>query len=222
MKVYGDKIYEQQFSTRVWGKYPSEEVIRFFMRAKKELRDSDLKALDIGCGTGACSWLMAKEGAMVTAIDGAPSGLEKVNALAREFGVDATIEVVHCDITRPKDFLNSAYDIMVDNYALYSNKEDQTLNGFREFFDLLKTGGFFLTCCFGKKTTGYGTGKQLSKNTFTDIEGKLSNGGVQSFFSRDELDQIFCNIGYRISYYENIIEDRNGELVEKHITCLSK
>ena len=181
IKVYGDKIYEQQFSTRAWGKYPSEEVIRFFMRAKKELRGSDLKALDIGCGIGACSWTMAKEGAMVTAIDGAPSGLEKVNALAREFGVNATIEVVHCDITRPKAFLNSTYDIMVDNYALYSNKEVQTLNGFREFFDLLKTGGLFLTCCFGKKTTGYGTGKQLSKNTFTNIEGKLSNGGVQSF-----------------------------------------
>ena len=128
IKVYGDKIYEQQFSTRAWGKYPSEEVIRFFVRAKKELRGSDLKALDIGCGTGACSWTMAKEGAMVTAIDGAPSGLEKVNALAREFGVNATIEV--------------------------------------------------------------------SKNTFTNIEGKLSNGGVQSFFSRDELDQIFCNVSH--------------------------
>jgi len=222
MKVYGDKIYEQQFSTRVWGKHPPEEVIRFFMRAKKELGYSDLKALDIGCGTGACSWFMAKEGAIVTGIDGAPSGIEKVNKLASEFGVKATIKVVHGDITRPKEFLNNTYDIMLDNYALYSNKEAQTVNGFRELFDLLKVGGFFLTCCFGKKTTGYGTGKKLSKNTFTNIEGKLSNGGVQSFFSRDELNHLFCNIGYRIYYYENIIEDRNGELVEKHITCLSK
>ena len=222
MNIYGDNIYEKQFSIREWGKYPSEEVIRFFMYAKGKLVSTEIKALDLGCGVGACSWFMAKEGADVTAMDGAPSGLNKVTKLSKEFSIDNGISTVHGDITKPLTFIKHKFNVILDSYALYSNIEYQTINGFKECYDLLDNDGFFLTCCFGKKTTGYGTGKQLSKNTFTNIEGKLSNGGVQSFFSRDELDQIFCNIGYRISYYENIIEDRNGELIEKHITCLSK
>ena len=223
MKIYGDKIYEHHFSTKGWGKYPSEEVIRFFMFARQKLRYPKLKALDIGCGMGACSWFMAKEGAIVTAIDGAPSGIKNVNKLAREFGVDAKMEVVHGDITKPKRFLTSTYDILVDSYALYSNPEENTINGFIEFFDLLNVGGFFLTCCFGKKTTGFGTGKQLSENTFCDIEtGCLANGGIQTFFSREELNRIFKDIGYCVSYYEHILEDKNGVMAEKYITCLTK
>ena len=31
------KIYEMQFITKEWGKYPSEEVIRFFMEKKKHI-----------------------------------------------------------------------------------------------------------------------------------------------------------------------------------------
>lgn len=73
------------------GKVP-EEVIRFFMRAREELGCFRIKALDIGCGMGACSWFMAKEGAIVTALDGAPSGIKNVNKLAKEFCIETEIE----------------------------------------------------------------------------------------------------------------------------------
>ena len=91
-----------------------------------------------------------------------------------------------------------------------------------ECYDLLENDGFFLSCCFGKNTDGFGTGKKMSENTYTNIKGVLSNGGVQSFFSKEELTSIFNGIGFNVEYYENILEDRNGELVEKHITCLTK
>ena len=72
MKNYGDKIYEKQFSAKGWGKYPSEEVIRFFMHSKDKL-GNDIRAPDIGCGMGSQAWFLLKEGAVVTAIDGAPN-----------------------------------------------------------------------------------------------------------------------------------------------------
>ena len=62
----------------------------------------------------------------------------------------------------------------------------------------------------------------MSENSYTNIKGVLSNGGVQSFFLKEELTSIFNDIGFHVEYYENILEDRNGELVEKHITCLAK
>ena len=222
MKIYGDKIYEKQFSVRGWGKYPSEEVIRFFMRSKERLDSTKIKTLDLGCGIGACTWFMAKEGAVVTAMDGAPSGLKKVKKLANEFGVDDNITIVNGDITRPRTFIESTFNIILDSYALYSNKENKTINGYKECFEILEDDGFFLTCCFGKKTDGFRAGKKISDNTYTNIKGSLSNGGVQSFFNREQLNNILIDIGYHIEYCENIIEDRNGEIIEKHITCLSK
>ena len=53
----------------------------------------------------------------------------------------------------------STLNIILDSYALYSNKENQTINGYKECFEILEDDGFFLTCCFGKKTDGFGTGK---------------------------------------------------------------
>jgi SAM-dependent methyltransferase len=224
MIIYGDQIYEDQFSVREWGKYPSEEVIRFFMRAKNKLITSgnDFNALDIGCGIGACTWFMAKEGAVVTAMDGAPSGLNKVTKLAESFGIKKNINTVHGDITKPLTFIDNKFSIILDSYALYSNIEGHTIRGYEECYELLKNDGFFLTCCFGKKTHGFGTGDKISDNTYTNVKGSLSNGGVQTFFDKEYLLRIFNEIGYRVEYYENIIEDRNGDLVEKHITCLSK
>ena len=124
MKIYGHRIYEEQFSTKGWGKYPSEEVIRFFIKAKARIKTTNPKALDIGCGIGSCTWFMAKEGASVTAIDGAPSGLKKVKKLADEFGIDNNIITVHGDITKPLTFIKSTFNIMVDSYSLYSNEEN--------------------------------------------------------------------------------------------------
>ena len=39
-----------------------------------------------------------------------------------------------------------------------------------------------------------------------------------------ELISYFKNFNYKykLEYYENILEDRNGELIEKHIACLLK
>jgi cyclopropane fatty-acyl-phospholipid synthase-like methyltransferase len=222
MKIYGDEIYERQFSTTGWGKYPPEEVIQFFMYAKKKLGPSRLNALDIGCGIGNCSWFMAKEGAIVTAMDGAPSGIGYVNTLAREFGVQDDIKVVLGDITDPKKFINSTFNIMVDNFSLYSNEEGRTFNGYREYYDILEKGGFFLTCCFGKKSSGYDNGTRLSKNTYTNIKGLFSKGGTQSFFVKIELMRLFKDIGYFVDYYSNKVEIRNGQFIEKHITCLRK
>jgi precorrin-6B methylase 2 len=114
MHVFGDPVWENIFSSRPWGKYPPEETIRFFLRAKEKINRKPIYVLDIGCGVGASSWMMAKEGGKVTAFDGAPSGLSLVNINAKEFGVLDEIETVLGDITIPSVYLTQIFDIMVD------------------------------------------------------------------------------------------------------------
>jgi cyclopropane fatty-acyl-phospholipid synthase-like methyltransferase len=223
MTIFGDPIWERVISTQGWGKYPAEEVIRFFIKTKKMMGTENPAVLDIGCGIGACSWFMAKEGGKVTAFDGAPSALGQVKQLAERFGASGEIKTVLGDIAAPKRYFNQLFDIMLDNYSLCTNSYGRIIDAFSDYFTLLGSGGFLLTNCFGKKTTGYGSGTDLGNDTFTDMtEGALSNRGMNTFFDRVELNRIFAEIGFGIEYVENLVEERNGIIVERQVTCLRK
>lgn len=224
MQQFGDKIWEELFATQGWGKYPPEEVIRFFVRAKKDLNKPVIKALDIGCGMGACTWFMNKEGAKVTAFDGAPTGINNVSKLAEEFGVFTNFTLLLGDITKPHNHIDSRFDIMLDNYSLCANPEKDIHSALKDYYEILYDGGYLLMNCFGEKTTGFGIGKQLSEHTWTDMSrgGVLYNRGIVTWFTRQRLNTIFQTIGYNINYYENILEDRCEIIIEKHIFCLTK
>ena len=221
---YGDEIWERLFASQEWGRYPPEEVIRFFMRSKAALNKKQLSVLDIGCGQGACSWFMAKEGSFVVAFDGAPTALKKLREVARRFGVEeGLIDAELGDITSPGSKLAQQFDLMLDNYSLCSNHIGRILQAFQEYHRLLADDGLFLTNCFGKNTTGFGKGVKIAENSFKDIpEGVLQNRRIATFFDREELDAMFIDNGYKIRYKERIMEDRTGVIVEKHVTCLAK
>jgi len=222
-KIYGNSVWEELYSSKDWGKYPPEEVIRFYYFASRKLKNNALAALDIGCGKGACTGFLRKGSENVTAFDGAPSGLESIYKLANEFGVKNSIDLVHGDIMFPKKFINNKYDILLDNYSLYSNYEEQIINALKDYYDIMKSPSYFLMNCFGEKTTGFGLGEQISRNTYTDIPiGVMKQRGVVTWFSKRRLLEVLGDIGYIVSYYENILYEQNGDLTEKHITCLQK
>ena len=223
MESYGEKIWNELFSSQEWGRYPSEEAIRFFLRSKNKLKMEKIKALDLGCGQGAVSWFMAREGAAVTAMDGAPAGLDRVKALAAEFGVRSGIETVLGEITEPGKSLESKYDIVLDHYSLFQNKEERMVSAYKGLFELLNKGGFLLTCVFGQNTSSFGHGKKISEKTYTDItKGSFVNRGLTTFFKREQLDEIFLGIGFEIEYRERILLERDDVVDEKLVTCLRK
>ena len=57
-----DNIWDEVFRSQPWGKYPSEDVIRFVARNFYKAPDrSSVKILEVGCGPGANLWYIAKE-----------------------------------------------------------------------------------------------------------------------------------------------------------------
>jgi len=217
--IYGDPVWEKLFR-KGWGKYPPEEVVRFFFRVKNEF--SSPKVLDIGCGQGACSWFMAKEGAKVLAFDGAPTGLQNLPEIAKEFRLRNTIELVLGDITTPGKYISETFDILLDNYSLYANPEEDICSALFQYYNFLNRGRYLLMNCFGEKTTGYGTGTQLSEHTYRDVEGSLKGRGVITWFNRTRLNDLFDNIGFQVNYTEDLIVEYNGIVSERLITCLKK
>ncbi len=74
------------------------------------------KALDIGCGSGAHSIYLAKQGFEVTAIDSSPVALEMAQLAASEAGVD--IDVVEADILNWEP--PSRFDFLFDRGCMHS------------------------------------------------------------------------------------------------------
>jgi len=224
MNDYGDPIWRTIFLNKKWGEYPAEEMVRFIMYAKNYINKKEVACLDIGCGIGACIWCIAKEIGKVTAMEGTKSALDKVKRLCRKMNIDLeNIDICHGDITFPKDYLNHSFDILVDNYSLYANLASHIRQAYIQYYHLLKEEGLFITNCFGKNTTGFNTGQKIEDNTFINLEkGTLKNKGKTTFWDRKELNEMFEKTGYRIVNIENIIENRNNVIIEKHINLFNK
>ena len=217
---YGDQVWEELFKSSSWGSYPSEEAIRFYMRAKRNFKSPSV--LDIGAGQGAVSWFMTKEGGRVTAIEGSPTGLERLANLTQSFGYKIS-NAINGDIMAPTTFLASKFDIMVDHYSMYSNPEEKVRQAYNQYFDLLNPGGQFLTCCFGANCTGVKTGKNKGGNTWFDIqEGPLKDRGVSTIWTKKLLSEVLIQSGFEIQYSETITQKMSGIVQEKIIIAASK
>ena len=82
-----DKGWDKIFSTQEWGKYPGEELIRFIARNFYAAPNrKDIRILEVGCGTGANLWFLAKEGFNAFGIDG--SQITKIYHLFRNLEYD--------------------------------------------------------------------------------------------------------------------------------------
>src|ERR1035441_583465 len=136
-----DRVWERIFSSRSWGKYPGEDLIRFVAREAFSVADRRmLKALEVGCGPGANLWFLANEGIPFDAIDGSPSAVSLAEArLDREKrGWKGRIAVGNfCYL--PEDF--RGYDFVLDSEAIYCNDFEESSRLIADVHDRLRRGG---------------------------------------------------------------------------------
>lgn len=63
-------IWDMVFSNQEWGKYPSEDLIRFIARNFYKVENrKNVKILELGCGPGANIWYLAREGFSFCGVD---------------------------------------------------------------------------------------------------------------------------------------------------------
>ena len=210
-----DSAWEELFQKRDWGEYPSEEVIRFVARNFYEKNQAEVRLLDMGCGTGAVTWFMAREGFDVYAFDGSETAVRKARQRMRTEGVNAKITVSDAaSFPYPDTF----FDGIVDSAMLYANRIDSITVILRECFRTLKAGGkFFSTGLFNRNMTGYGTGERLEENTYRDIaEGNLAGRGTVHFFAEAELSMLWTAAGFKNISIDSLERTADGG---KSSTC---
>jgi Methylase involved in ubiquinone/menaquinone biosynthesis len=191
-----DSTWEEVFQKQDWGKYPGEEVVRFVARNFYNQKRADIRLLDIGCGTGASTWYMAREGFAVYAFDGSETAVRKARERMREERVNARITVGDA---ASFPYADAFFNGIVDSAMIYANTPESIKVILSECFRTLKTGGkFFSTGLFKPDMYGYGTGEKLAEKTYRNVtEGNLAHKGTVHFFAEEELTALWTAAGFR-------------------------
>ena len=159
--------WDEKFQSGSWGKYPNEDLIRFVCGDFSKNRIERPKVLEIGSGTGANLWFLQNEGLDVSGIDSSKTGIkESYKKLDLNGQSPADLRVGNFS-SLPWE--QESFDLVVDVFALYANILPEIHKTVKEIVRVLKPGGFFFTTVWGLKTQGYGTGKRLEENTYSEI-----------------------------------------------------
>lgn len=187
-----DPIWDQVFASREWGRYPPLELVRFVAR---HYYGSDprgaVRILEVGCGTGANLWYLAREGFNAWGVDGSASALAKAADRLRQEGLRADLRQGDiCDLSQI--YAAGTFDAVIDVACLWCNPADDVRRIARQIFEVLAPGGRVFSMLLAQGSYGEELGREVAPATFTDIpDGPLAGTGVNHFFSESEARRVF-------------------------------
>ena len=113
---------------------------RWMTELKKHLPEKkNLRILDVGCGTGFFTILLAKDGHQVTGIDLTPDMITHAKELAEEEKADCQFAVM--DAENP-DFPDEEFDVIVSRNLTWTLPDAE--HAYQEWFRVLKPGGVMI------------------------------------------------------------------------------
>jgi SAM-dependent methyltransferase len=203
-----DPVWESVFTSREWGRYPPEELVRFVARSyygapvRREVR-----ILELGCGPGANIWFLAREGFAAHGIDGSESAVAQARARLAQEGLRAELDVG--DFT---DLLGryepASFDAVVDVAAVQCNRAQAVERCFAHVAQILKPGGKVFSMLVAAGSWGDGLGREVEPSTYVDLpEGPLAGTGLCRFFSQDEVAHVLSPfVDLSVDYSERSLE----------------
>lgn len=185
-----DPVWETVYRSRVWGQYPGEDVIRFVKgRFSQAAERSHVRLLEVGCGSGANLWFMAREGFCVHGLDGSDTavGLAR-ERLDREYPAWAAAggRVQVGDATQlpyPDDFFDGILDVVAVCYCGF----EEAQQAYREMARVVKPGGRLFSRMFARGCWGDGTGAAAGRDMWRCSEGPLQGFGATRFAAEDDV-----------------------------------
>ena len=194
-----NRIYGKPDDPFYYGLKPTKELETFL----KETHTPTGEALDLGCGEGRNSLLLARYGYHVQAIDASSQGIEKLEKYAHSQGLDnINGEVADVRAVRLKP---NYYDAIVAVTILDHISEEEGKKVAVSMIDALKPGGFV----FIEDFTIHDPGASATRKENETISETASF--VQHYFDEGELAAWFSQLETLL--YEEIMkyDDAHGE-----------
>lgn len=185
-----DNVWNEIFENREWGRYPAEDLIRFIAKNYyKEIGRRKIKILEIGCGTGANLWYMAREGFSVYGIDGSKVAINKAKQRLDSEIKNWSGELLEGDVVN-LPFKDNYFDAVVDSEVICCNSYEDSKRIYDEIWRVLKPGGKMFSRTFAKTCYGDETGEQVGHNAFLPNVGPLKGIGYCRFTKYEEITDL--------------------------------
>lgn len=215
-----DLQFEKYYKIKGFGaqrRYPNEALIQFLAANYFGLpsqKRKKIKILELGCGSGANLWMMAKEGFDVYGIDVAPTGIKLTKKMMKLWNVSATVELGNM---RKLNFPDNFFDAIVDVVSV----QHADLKGhrviYREVYRCLKPGGLFFQWHLAAKSVSFikSEGKLIDKLTVDKIinpDVPFYGCGLICFLTAKEAEKMLETAGFEninIEVYTRTYKNRS-------------
>ena len=184
--VFEKHYKESGFSSQ--RRYPNEALIRFLAEHYLTLpkgRRTRIKCLEIGCGSGANLWMIAREGFDTYGMDIAKSSLALCERMLASYGTKAKLSIGNM---KKLDFKDKSFDTIVDVMSVEHTDLQGHAETYAEVFRCLKKGGRFFSWHLGAKSISFtkGGGKKVDSLTVDNVRNTIvpyNNSGLTCFIT---------------------------------------
>jgi len=204
-------VFDRQYKDRGIGAqrlYPNEQLVAFIGQRFLSLpivERSNIKVLEVGCGSGANLWMLAKEGFDVHGVDSSETGIKVARQHLREkWGVTAELAPARFDNL---PYRAETFDVIVDVVSLQHLNLEETQAAFSEIMRVLKPGGLFFSYRLSDASVMFqrGGGEFIDAATVTNVTNEampLANNGHMSFWSASLARQVYESRGFTLDSLE--------------------
>ena len=180
IQTHWEEIYQEHVN--IWAKYPAEEVIRFMARHYGPLPDhSKIRVLDLGCGPGANTWYLCREGYTVDGVDCSTVALQKAERYLEAEGLKATLTLAPL---QSLPFDDETFACVIDNVSTTHNTWEDVLTISDEIYRVLRPGGKYYGAVFGPSTSIIGVEKEPG---FFELTGGVIKAVAVRLFQEAEV-----------------------------------
>lgn len=197
-------------------RYPNEQLIAFMARNFFSVpvhERKNIKVLEIGCGSGANLWFLAKEGFDVYGIDQAPTGIKYCEKMLENWGVKAQISIGDM---KKMIFSDESFDAVADVVSMQHLTYTDHRQCYKEIYRTLKRGGKLFSFHLGENSVSYlhGGGQIIDKNTVDNISDKtkpLHDNGQTCFLAAADAKALLKEAGFKEITIDTIQRSYNNQ-----------
>lgn len=136
-------------------RYPNEALVQFLAAhffSLSRARRKKTKILEIGCGSGANLWMIAREGFAAYGVDAAPTAVRLCKQMLRSWGVAAKVSPADM---REQMFPDASFDGVVDVISMQHLTLAEHAEAYRAAYAMLKPGGWFFSYHLGSNSSTF-------------------------------------------------------------------
>lgn len=191
--------------------YPNEELVRFigesFFDLEKNKREN-IRILELGCGSGANLWMIARENFDAYGIDISETGLKLCAKMLNKWECKATIKLANM-LDLP--YLSNSFDAVVDVLSLEHLPFSKHGTVYAEVMRVLKPEGKLFSYQLGEKSFSFkhGGGRVIERFTVDAInnpEAPFAGNGLTCFPNEKAVQDILNRSGFQNVNIENVLK----------------